>query len=278
MIAGKKSYEEIPVPECLDEVFFQACRRGRKTIAVRRMKKAALAGAACICFVAFTGNETIYAKLSEIPVIGQVVQMIHSGQGGEITDGAAGKLAEAEGNLQVYFGSEVEKVPHYTVQYLQAPERIQITLDGVRGFDRDRLNESAKILDGVKDIYFITYLDDSSVRFAIELEEGFGYQVKEFEKPGYLEISFGLSESAPAAGSSWYIRSESMEMGESLALMQENYDALQSEITKTSDGRYALQIGPFADKQEAELALEKTESIESGDILYLEECLSGRLK
>lgn len=278
MIEGKNSYDSIEVPDSLDEVFLKACSRGKRTIALRRIKKAAMAGAACVCFVVFTGNETIYAKLSEVPVIGQVVQLIHSGRGGEVTDGIFGSMDDVNGNLQIRFDSEADKAPHYNVQYLHAPERVQVTIDGIRQFDRESIKESAENIKGLKELYFITYLDDSAVKFAIELEEGYDYRVKEFEQPGYLEISFEPSDKAVQTDRPWYIRSTSMDMGEPLALMQEDYHTYQAEIAKTSEGKYAIQIGPFADKKEAENLLQEVNTSSSGDVFYLEECLSGRLK
>lgn len=277
MAKGNQNYDNIPVPETLGQVFQDACKRGKRTMIRRRISKAAVACAACVSLVLFTGNETVYATLAQIPVIGQMVQFIHSGKGGQITDGATGYAQLGDGVLRIRFEEEPERTPHYTVDFLKGPNRVQLTLDGVRGFDRDSLKQMADQTEGIKDFYFITYLDDSAVRFAMELEDSYDYEVKEYENPGYLDIHFVEKTDRQTGETGWYVRTVSMEMGESLALTQETLSPWNLQAAKTAEGTFTLAVGPFSHQAEAQKVLDEI-SGEGFEGLYLEENEGARLK
>ena len=82
MNAGKKQYEQIPIPEELDRVIWDSIGRAAREARRRRQRRWGLSAAAVFCAAFISANVApLYAYAARIPVIGAVVQVLHVGSG-----------------------------------------------------------------------------------------------------------------------------------------------------------------------------------------------------
>lgn len=269
MIEGKYSYDNIAIPESLDTVLTASCLKSQKKIRKMRIQKCGMVAAAFLAAFLLCNNEAVYSRASGIPVLGTLVELLYVGQGGTVTDGVSGLLSASENTLTVHFpAGENEEAPHYTIAYLTMPRRITVALNGVRAFDREHLQSLAAQCAGIKDLYFLTVLDDSQVKFTMELEDGTGYLAKEYKSPASLTFAFGTDyyEAGRDGDHTWTVRIPTMEGGEPLAMVQEFYAAAAMELggtamdspllqqVKTQSGLFTMTAGTYATKEEAEEA------------------------
>ena len=248
---GKQQYENIPIPDTLDSVIDSAIRCAPPRVSpLWRV----LAAAACFVLVLFgVANTPLYTYAADIPVIGGVVQVLRIGTGGEVTDGAE-LTAESEGGSVDLEFSGMISAPYFSVERFSAPDRAVITMHGVRFSDRSAVIESVEATEGVAGAYFSMILDDSMVQLVVELEPGFDCTITELSEPAALRIDFtggGSVSEEPV----WYLRSETMDLGEGLALLCEQYAQFDAQQVRTDSGRYAVVIGNYASEEEALAAL-----------------------
>ena len=177
MNVGKEYYDQIPIPEELDQIIWSSMKRATRERRSRHLRRWAVSAAAVCCIVFLGANITpVYAYASQLPIIGSVVRILHVGSGGERTDGVHAE-AETEGEtVELCFESsrgEVETAPAYTVSHLLAPNRIVLTLHGVRAIDYEAIRESLLATEAVRDVYRTMIGDDSACGFTIVLNSGY---------------------------------------------------------------------------------------------------------
>src|SRR5574344_498366 len=86
---GKQRYDQIPVPEELDRVIWDAVRREEREKRIRRLRRWVTTAAAVFCVLFACANiAPVYAHAAQLPVIGTIIRVLHIGSGGEQTDGA----------------------------------------------------------------------------------------------------------------------------------------------------------------------------------------------
>lgn len=199
----------------------------------------------------------IYTYAAQIPILGSIVQVLQIGSGGELTDGAQGKVGDrGEGVLLSFEGAsgELSAAPHYSVTRFSAPNRLELTLSGVRKIDFDALFKSLLGTEAVRDAYRMMVLDDSSYGIVIVLNEGWSCEITEYSDPGALMLNF--IESAPSGEDEvYYLRSEAMTYTDELGLLCEEYHAEAATQLRTLSGEYIVTIGQYATRAEAEEAL-----------------------
>lgn len=273
----RRKYEEIEIPAELSGILKQAARRKRKA-AVRRT--AGIAAAFAI-LLASSNTPPVYAALSEIPVVGEVVKIFHIGSGGVRADGLKMDMAAQEERLRLVFNQntgtkeQVFDVPAYEVEEWEAPNRVAITLNGIRGFDPEAFIQEAEKCAYIANAYREIVLDDSAVRIVLELEKDTGFEVTEYKEPAALELR--LFPQPRKEREIWFIRSRKMEMSEELALMSELFAESGGVITGTQDGRYIFRIGTFETEEEALEALGKMDqNILSQYSFTVDRCMSSR--
>lgn len=285
MIEGKGSYDKIMIPDQLDTVLTSACMRAKRQRRRDRGTRYGLTAAAFLSLFVLCNNEIVYAKTVGIPVIGTLVQLLHVGEGGNVTDGVKGQFAVENNILSVEFSAEnLKEVPHYQIEYHTMPRRIVVTIDGIRGFDRNNLMELANQCTGIGELYFLTVLDDSRIRFVAELQDGIGYQVAEYQDPASLKLTFG-TEYYVADGTEqlWTVRIPAMESGEPLAMVQELYagetleleDAMVKaddiQTVKTQSGLFTLTAGAYSSKEEAQSVADYLNQMQFSDKTWFPE-------
>ncbi len=269
MNIGKVQYDNIPIPAQLDQVILEATHKAAREYRLIRLRRWAAGVAAVFCILFLSANITpIYTYASQIPVIGSVVRVLHIGTGGERTDGAYAD-AQTEGEtVQFHFESrsqELDAVPVYSVTHLLAPNRIVLTLHGVRRIDYQNIRESLLATDAVQDVYRPMIGDDSMFGFIIVLNSGYTYEVTEFADPASLSLRFYAEAEEQPERRVYYLRSEAVPFGETLGLMCERFYKDGATQLQTRQGDYIITIGQYDTQEEAQAALKALEEKYGGD-------------
>ena len=262
MNAGKLKYDGIEIPEQLGGAIDAGIHRAekqRRSGALRRTVAGAAAAAAVLFAVA--NIMPVYSYAADIPVLGEIVRVLHIGSGGEITDGAhAG--AESESGKVVLTFSGSESAPLYSVKRFLAPNRLVLNLYGVRGADFDAISSSLLGSGAVLDVYRNMYLDDSALSITVVMKDGYDCAVSEYASPGALTLDF--TDGGSSGGTVYYLRSEAVPYSEQLGALCEEYHAEDASQVKTASGDYFVAIGSYESESEAEAALNKLNA-EHGD-------------
>ena len=248
MNVGKKHYEQIPIPEELDRVVWDSMGKAAREARARHLRRWAVSAAAVFCAAFLCANVgPLYAYASRLPVIGAVVQVLHVGGGGERTDGAHAAAEAAGETVEFHFESrsgELDTAPVYTVSHLLAPNRMNLTLHGVRSIDYEAIRESLLATEAVRDVYRAMIGDDSAFGFVIVLNSGYTYEITEHADP-------------------YYLRSEAVPYGEGLGLLAEQYPGEAAQL-QTRSGEYIITVGQYETSDEAEAALQALEETAGG--------------
>lgn len=264
-MSNQHNYDNISIPENLSEIYDKACIRGKRKKMHDKIRTGMSVAAACLLLVLVSNVSPVYAALSDIPVIGSLVRVLHIGEGGVVADGRAVHNEAGEEGLKIWFSEENSysaDASHYEVEYKQAPERIVLTMNGVRNFDPLEFIEQANALSRVRAAYRETYLDDSAIRLVLELTEGTGYRVEEFKDPGYLQLVLEQKADTEEVQTLYYIRSRDMDMSEEAALLKEMLYEYGSDIVRTKQNRYFVTAGTYTDLNDAQQTMDML--IESG--------------
>ncbi len=264
-----EEYSFVKIAEILQEPeptvksrIYRALGKMREFIEEGRTKKIykwvmGTAAAFCVMFCGANVNP-IYTYAAQIPVLGVIVQVLHVGSGGERTDGVYTKTSLQGETVEIHFEGHSEKMntaPVYSVEHLMAPNRMSLTLHGVRGIDFETIKENMLATSAVKDVYRTMIGDDSMCGFTVVLNSGYTYQITECADPAYLSIRFLADEDYQPDRKIYYLRSESMPFGEELGLLNELYDSDGATQLKTKSGKYIVTIGQYDSMADAEKAL-----------------------
>ena len=251
---NREQYENIEIPAEVSGILEKAVLRKRKANA-RIFAAIAMVSAV---FLTASNTPSVYAALAQIPVIGDAVRIFHIGSGGQRSDGLKADMEAEEEKLRLVFsqnpptGGQAADAPAYHIEQFAAPERIAITVHGIRSCQPEKLIEEAEKCSYIKTAYREMLLDDSAVRIVLELQPGTGFEVTEYREPASLELR--LYASPKQDREVWFIRSRKMEMSEELALMPELLAQSNGVIAGTKDGRYIFCIGEFETEEKARQA------------------------
>ena len=267
MNVGKKHYEQIPIPEELDRVVWDSMGKAAREARARHLRRWAVSAAAVFCAAFLCANVgPLYAYASRLPVIGAVVQVLHVGGGGERTDGAHAAAEAAGETVEFHFLSrsgELDTAPVYTVSHLLAPNRMNLTLHGVRSIDYEAIRESLLATEAVRDVYRAMIGDDSAFGFVIVLNSGYTYEITEHADPASLSVRFYPDPAYQPEQTVYYLRSEAVPYGEGLGLLAEQYPGEAAQL-QTRSGEYIITVGQYETSDEAEAALQALEETAGG--------------
>ncbi|WP_438351354.1 hypothetical protein ACP8HI_12305 [Paenibacillus sp. FA6] len=259
-MTGKERYNNIEIPPHLSEVIGKAQQRAQVHRRKMRVFRNSSIVAACVAMLITVNVPSVVMALSDVPIVGSIVKVLQVGDGGERTDGVSVTSTTQVDTLNIHFqmnGEQTNSAPAYTVEYRNAPNRLIFTFNGVREFNYTELIDSIKELTNIKDIYKNVILDDSAVRFVVELQNNIDYSISEYQKPGYIQLKLFAAEKPEKAHKAFYVRSQEMELGEMLAIIDEQYAQDGSSVIKTNSGKYIVAIGALKTQIEADELLRK---------------------
>lgn len=260
MNEGKSLYDQIPIPENLDQVILDAVQREKREARLKMMQRWTLGVAAAFCIAFLSANAApVYAFTSQLPVIGTIVRVLHIGTGGERTDGTNTKASVQEETVELHFerkSESMDAVPVYSAEHLLAPNRLILTLQGVRTVDYETVQQSFLETEAVQDVYRMMIGDDSMYGFVIVLNRGYTYEITEYKEPAYLSVHFYTNAEYRPEQTVYYLRSAAIPYGEELGLLNELYFEEGATQLQTQKGDYIITIGQYVTRNEAETALE----------------------
>ena len=269
MNPGKEQYDNISIPARLEQVILEAMDKAVQDNRRTRLRRWIAGAAAVFCMLFLSANITpIYAYASQIPVLGNVVRVLHIGTGGERTDGVFSDAQTAGEAVQFRFersSQTLESVPVYSITHLLAPNRIVLTLHGVRGIDYQGIRESLLTTDAVQNVYRQMLGDDSMIGFVIVLNGGYTFEVMEYANPASLCLLFYAGQEKQPERTVYYLRSEAVPYGEALGLMSEKFFRDGATQLQTRQGDYIITIGQYDTREEAETALMTLEEKYGGE-------------
>ncbi len=259
---GKQFYDEIPIPAALDIVINDAITRYKRD-AWRKTARKFTASAVAAVLLLFTAANIppIYAYAADLPILGTLVRVLHVGTGGEQTDGVHTAADAAGQTVSLRFEADAQAAataPVYTATHLNAPNRLVLTLSGVRTLDFPSIESSLRKADAVRDVYRSMIADDSSYGFVIVLKPGYDYEISELANPASLSLRFFQSEQA-AQNTYYYLRTAAVPYGEELSILSETLFEDHPTQLKTADGNYIVTVGEYATEAEATAALQSIE-------------------
>lgn len=253
-----ESYQDIPIPETLDAVIDRAAARAKRHRR-RPLVRTGICAAAALCVLTVTANSPLAAQAVHIPVLGTVVQMLHIGSGGVQTDGLAVHAAGAGSTADILFTEtegSADFAPSYTAKTYRAPNRVVLSLGGVRLADRQMVCDTLTQTEGVRDAYFAMVLDDSAMQLVIELEPGYTYEITERAQPAGLTFTFIKDDTQTNTDPVYYLRTEAVPYGESLGIMAEQFWGLETTQVRTEEGNYIVTVGEYQSESKAQSALD----------------------
>ncbi|EHS57629.1 SPOR domain-containing protein [Paenibacillus sp. Aloe-11] len=262
---GKEHYDNIEIPARLSEVIQHVRHRAQHQKRKKMFWRGCSLLAVCAAMMITINMPGVAQALSDVPVIGPVVKILQVGNGGKPNDGVLLTTSKEADTLNIYFqleGEHLASAPAYTLDHQVGPNRLIFTFNGVRELDYAKLEKDIKALKNVKDAYRNIILDDSAIRFVVELKDDVDYSVSEYRQPGFIQLKLFSTPKNAEAHRLFFVRSQEMEQDETLALLAEQYNSDGSSIVKTQNGKFAMVIGGFENQTEAEKLLQQIASRE----------------
>ena len=168
-------------------------------------------------------------------------------------------VPKATARLNFSSGNYASEVPTHMIKSYSAPRRLEITLYNVQIPDINPILETFKALYFVKDAYRTIVLDDSVVRFTVELNTDISYTASEYNGE-YVNLEFSPVDVND--DTVYIVRSSSSKMNESLALLCESVADYNPSIVKTSDDKFCITFNCFSTLKSADEFLNKLPSDE----------------
>lgn len=276
----KNRYDDIHIPDQLADVIHHAQQKAVQRKKSFRLIRYSSLVAACVAFLWIINIPGVASAMSKIPVLGSIVQVLQFGEGGEITDGAKVETTVIENSLQIQFshqGESLDRAPFYTVQQKNAPNRLIFTFNGVRDFDYDTVKNNLLTLPLVKDVYPNIILDDSAMRFVVELEDGVHYSITELKNPASIQLTLNSSATSTIPQKIFALRTKAMPLGESMGTLEEIYPKEDISFVKSTGNTFVGVIGEYATLQEAEDHLKhiKAQYADANDF-YIDSWMSNK--
>lgn len=262
----EKFREDITVPSELDSAIMNGVRRGKNKMD-KRNKTIKNAGKIAACFVVAVGvfatsvnvAPAFAASMEDIPVLGSLVKIFQINKtevsGGTLNDNSKGEIylnrKDVKEQLIINF-ADSENANLYEAKYEKNPQSITITLPGTR--DVTMLSDYKRAQgesDYIKSVYPLITLDDSIVRYVVEIEDFSNVQVSEYKKPGQIVIEFTKSDDYPL-NDIYSVRSYSYENNEEFAQFEESLQETDYRILKDELEKRFFEFAQFDNEKDAE--------------------------
>lgn len=285
----KKQYENIEIPNELNEFVKMGIEKGGIEMKKRKKKISWIKGIASTAavFTVFTvsvNTMPVFAdSMSSIPGIAQLVKVLQfnkgTATGGKITDGNEVKNITSKDNkdsqtitIDISKDNMIQdRVPHFKVEYKKHPYTMTFTISGVRKLSAEKYFDALKNNKFVKDVYKITTLDDSMIRFNIMFNEAVKYEVTEYKNPARIVVNL-TKDDKKMDETAYIIRTASYNSGEKFAQIEESLMGLEDmRVIKDEKGKFLIDTGAFDSEKEANKKIkELSKKYDSNIKFYIE--------
>lgn len=273
----KEFRQQISISSELEEAIQQGIKKGKVKMDKRDKVKKNVMRTMAVTLIGigvFATSINISPAFAEsiknVPVIGTLVQMFQINKaevsGGEGYSKARGEisLSRQDDKEQLIINFEgSEKANKYSATYLENPQSITITLPGTT--DVTLLSDykrSEGESDFIKSVYKLNTLDDSMLRYVVEIENYSNVQISEYKNPGQIVIELTKNENYPF-DEIYSVRSYSFENGEAFALLEENLIGQNYRILKDEQEMRFFEFKQFDSKEKAEEFVKKFDKMET---------------
>ena len=247
---GKNKFDGISIPAELAGRVNAAVRKGHRHRIVKNIASCALS---FVLLLGISANiPVLYTYASQIPILGNVVKIMHTGSGGNADGQVYGQLF-GDGR-KVYFQfknsqGEDTGIPPYSVRQLKYPYGLVLHLHDVKKIDQRMLWEELERIPGVRKAYPLSLSEPQDVGVTVLLENRSSCVVSELED-SVLEISF-LPREPIKEQSGYLLCSEAMEAGATLAELQETLAWEGAFQLPEKGGKVRIALGPYTTVKQA---------------------------
>jgi hypothetical protein len=276
----KNKYEQIDIPENVDEVIDKGIMKGRMEMKRERQKRnwvkglGAVAAAALLLTVTVNMSPAVANSIENIPGVGKLVQVLKFDQGtssgGTVTDGSDVSFIVWQRDQQdkdiekliINFGSGDNAVqdiaPNYDINYSQYPCSMTFTVSGARKLSAEKDLAALKESKFITDAYKLLTMDDSMVRFTVNFNGPVEYEVKEYQEPAQLVVTLQKDRDASLDQAVYSVRTASYPWGEGFGMLEEQLMGIESRrVLKDKKGTFLVETGYFTTEQEAKIQQEE---------------------
>lgn len=259
--------DNISIPSEIDNAINNGIAKGRVKVGKknRRIRGINIALAVVIVSVGtFAGSVNIFPafaeSMSDVPVMGRLVtifkinkQQVSGGYLNEESSKGEIKLKKNGKNEELIISFENSEMSNlYNAKYSRNPQSITITLPGTRHVTAEsefkRANGESNF---IKSVYPLITLDDSTVRYVVELENDCDVQISELKNPGQIVMKFTEKEDV-TLDTVYSARTYSYENDEQFAQFEEELYGQEYRILKDEVGKRFFEIKQFNNKGEAD--------------------------
>lgn len=256
---------EVPIPDDLDEVIRRGISQGQRCAARRDRRRQLAIRSACslvLLVCVFIGgirfSPAFAAAVSEIPVLGELVQVFGKNQplaqgGSQQGDGTALLTMERSGDtewMRLEFGYADASL--YRAEFSSFPKTITITLPGTSGVEI--LSEISRAKDTsqyIKSVYHLPTSTPESAAVQLELESDADVQIQEYRNPGSLVIR--LTPAQEQVEPVYSLRTLSFD-AEGIREAAGQYTQQSVRVLRDDAGEFFLELAQFTTEEEAETA------------------------
>ncbi|QHI71601.1 hypothetical protein [Aminipila terrae] len=273
----KEFKEQISIPSELDEAILTGIKKGKIKMEKRNNVKKNMLKTAAVFIIGigvFTAGINVSPAFADsmraVPVLGTLVQIFQVNKaevsGGQTVTNAKGEifLKKQEGKEQLIINfANSEKASRYSATYQKDPQSITVALPGTTDVT---LLSDYKRSEGesafIKSVYKLMTLDDSMVRYVVEIEDYSNVQVSEYKNPGQIVIEITKNENY-TFHDIYSVRSYSFKDGESFAQLEEKLKGQKYRILKDEQEKRFFEFAQFDSKDKAEKFAKKFNKIDT---------------
>ncbi|MFV0517369.1 MAG: DUF4179 domain-containing protein [Aminipila sp.] len=273
----KQFKQDLSIPLELDKAINEGIKKGRikmeKNNAVR--KRVMGVAAAAVIGVGLFGvgvnvSPAFADSIKDVPVLGTLVEVFQMNKenvsGGKAEAHSKGEISlsreEGKERLIINF-ADSENANKYDATYLKNPQSITITLPGstdVKLLSDYKRSEGES--DFIKSVYKLTTLDDSMLRYVVEIEDYSDVQISEYKNPGQIVVELTKNENYDFE-EIYSVRSYSFDDGEEFAVVEENLGKETHRILKDEQESRFIEFAQFATKEKAQAFAKEVGGIET---------------
>lgn len=279
----KQSFNEVDIPQELDQVINNSIRKGKKDMKKRTIKRRFIAVASSIVAVfaiftiSFHAFPAFADSLANVPIVGNFVKELRldkgSDTGGQITDGTEVQIGDLDKQgeqeiLTVNFnfeGTPTDMATFFEVAYNDYPHSMLFTIPGARYFSQGDVFSQLEDSKLVSDIYRLITLDDSMQRFVVTFTKPVDFEIYELANPAQIVLTLKEKQQPEKLQPVYSLRSGSYPFGETIGVIEGilRYEIMANNVRMLKDemGTYIVEEGYYHSEEEALARLKELQEL-----------------